>query len=48
MNFEGMTREELLQEAMQCLLLLTDEQLIRVLEQCVAEFDREWKGMEVK
>ncbi len=37
-----------MQEAMQCLLLLTDEQLIRVLEQCVAEFDQEWKGMEVK
>lgn len=48
MNFEKMTREELLQEAFQCILLLSDEQLGRVLEQCAAEFDREWKGMEVK
>ncbi len=47
MNFEGMTREELLLEALQCILLLSDEQLRRVLEQCEAEFDREWQGMRV-
>ncbi|WP_298019816.1 hypothetical protein [uncultured Dysosmobacter sp.] len=47
MNFEGMTREELLQEALQCILLLTDEQLGRVLEQCEEEFDKEWKDMKI-
>lgn len=44
MNYDGMTHEELVQEAIKAILSLTDEQCERLMEEFLKEYPEGWGG----